>query len=142
MFPIGLYNLLSNDPGIKAALGTRIGGDTGIWPIVAADEAPAPYIVYFQVHREVVLSYEGVNRTQELRYQFSCFADPPYDNVKLLAQAVKDLLDGFTGKLSDGSIIGQSLPNSEHDEVEEFFKATIFSTVLDYTFIVTAPVSE
>ena|SRR5882757_704331 len=142
MFPTGLYALLSGDPGIATALGPRTDGTKGIFPLVAPEEVQYPYIVYFQVHRENVLSYAGVNRTQELRYQFSCYAGPPYDNAKLLAQAVKDLLDGFTGRLSDGSIVGQTLPISEHDESEEFFKATVFGVVLDYTFIVTAPASE
>lgn len=142
MFATGLYSLLSGNPGIKSALGVRPAGDSGIFPMTAMEQTELPYIVYFQVHREVVLSYQGVNRTQELRYQLSCYAGPPYDKVRLLAQAVKDLLDGFTGVLSDGSVVGQTLSNSEQDTSEEYFKATVFGVLLDYTFIVTAPASE
>ncbi len=136
----GIVALLAADPGVRSALNLpRSDGSNGIYPSVAPDEALMPYVVYTQVHREVVLSYQGVNKLAELRFQFSCYG-PTYKTAKLsLAAALKNALDGFTGVLPDAdqSFVGQTIPNSEHDETESAFKATVYGIILDYTFIAT-----
>jgi len=136
MFTDGLSSLLSGDPGIAAIVGTsRKDGTNGVFPNVAPDEVLIPYIVYTQTARGVILSFDGVNQLQSLRFQIACYGTP-YRAVKNLAQAVKKVLDGYTGQLTDGSIIDNVIPNAEHDEMEPIFKATMYGVILDYSFSV------
>jgi Protein of unknown function (DUF3168) len=129
----GLFTLITSDPGVKAALN----GKTSVYPNIAPDETSLPYIVYTQIARSVILTYQGVNRLQETRIQFSCYG-ASYKTAKSLAGAVKNLLDGFTGLLGDGTILEHSMPVSEHDEVERELKATVYGIHLDYAFWATS----
>lgn len=138
MFVEGLENLLANNPTIQATLGVpRKNGDNGVFPSTAPDQVQLPYVVYTQVHREPVLSYQGVNAFQEVRFQLSCYGGS-YKTVKTLANNVKNLLDGFTGLLSEGTVVGQTIPVSEHDSAEPVFHATVYGVILDYSFLVIA----
>jgi len=137
MFIEGLFSLLANDSGVSGILGTnRSDGTTGIFPNVAPDSVNIPYMVYTEVHREPILSYEGVNPLQTLRFQLACYGSP-YLTVKQLAEAIKNVLDGFVGELSDGSVVGSSMPLSEHDESEPIFHGTMYGVILDYSFVTT-----
>ncbi len=138
MFVEGLVSLLANDAGVKPLLQPsppRKDGTNGVFPNVAPDEVNLPYIVYTQVHRENILSYQGVNRLQFLRFQISCYA-ANYKASKTLAMKARLLLDGFVGTLSDGSLLEQTIPQSEHDAPEAVFKGTVYGTHLDYLFAV------
>lgn len=135
MIESGIFTLLSTDANIAAILGTSRSDKTkGVFPNIAPDEVVLPYLVYQEIHRESFITYGGVNRFQGKRLQFSCFGST-YLGAKTLAKAVKDVLDGYTGTLSDGTFIGNTIPNSEHDEIEPSFKATIYSVILDYNFM-------
>lgn len=135
MFIEGIVGLLNSDPGVKASLGAG-----GIWANIAPDSPVIPYVVYTQVSRQANIVYGGVNPTTELRFQFACYGNP-YIAVKKLANAVKAVLDGFQGQLADpdNTYVGQTIPVSEHDQVESAFKATIYGVILDYHFIVYSP---
>jgi hypothetical protein len=134
----GLVTVLINDAGVKAQLGLSR-SDNGVFPSIAPDEVMMPYIVYTQVSREVIMSFQGVNRLQKTRIQFSCYG-ASYKAAKLLAKAVKNVLDGFTGLLtdSDATIVENTIPESEIDSPEQEFKATVFGVHLDYAFWATS----
>ena len=137
MFVEGLFSLLSNDPNIRALVGTnRPDNTTGIFPTEAPDESNIPYIVYMQAGRTPILSFQGVNQLQEIRVEISCYGSP-YKTVKQLAQAVKNALDGFTGELADGSVVGNTIPSGEHDEAEPMYHGTLYGIIMSYTFVTT-----
>ena len=143
MFIEGIGNLIASDPTVQSILGTpstRADKANGIWAVIAPDEPLLPYITYMEIHSESILTYAGVNPTREIRYQFSIFGST-HKSVKLLSNAVRAVLDGFQGQLNDPDnvYIGHSMPISEHDEVERELKATIYSSILDYQFIVYSP---
>jgi hypothetical protein len=142
MFVEGLYSLLANNVTLKTALGVpRTDNYSGIFSQIAPEEVLLPYIVYFQVHREPVLSFQGVNKFQTIRLQLSCYG-ASYKDARLLANIVKNILDGFTGELSEGTIVGNTIPVSEHDEAEPVYKATVYGTHLDYSFTIIAKDGE
>jgi hypothetical protein len=98
-----------------------------------------PYVVWQQVSASQVISYQGVNRLQSATFQFACYAASFFAAHKL-AQAVKSVLDGFLGSVSNGGspviltqIEGAWL-ETERDLIEEVPHGTIFSDVVDYKF--------
>jgi hypothetical protein len=133
----GIAALLVNDAGVKAILGvSRNDGTNGVFPSIAVEAPTLPYIVYQQIDRNPVLSYQGMNRLGMPRFQISCYGNP-YKTVKQLANAVKNVLNGFQGALSDvdQTYVNNIILNSEHDETESVFKATLYGVILDYEFI-------
>lgn len=143
MFVEGLVSLLASDAGVQATLGTtksRSDGANGIWPDIAPKDPLYPYVVYTLIHSDPVISFQGTNPTTEYRYQFSCVA-ASFKLAKLLTNAIKNVLDGFTGNLSDpdNTALLQSMKLSEHDEVVVELKATAWMTLLDYHFVVNSP---
>lgn len=138
MFVEGLYLLLASNAGIIAVVGapgTRSDSRSGIFPNVAPDEPPMPYLVYVQASRATVLSYAGVNRLQQARFRFLCYAST-YKVAKQLAQAVKLALDGFVGLLGDAgqTPLEQTIPSLEVDVPEPMLHGTTYGIALDYDF--------
>lgn len=142
MFVDGLYNLLVGTSSITSLLGTsRKDGTSGIFPSIAPEEVTMPYLVYTEVHREVVLVYAGVNAFQTIRMQFSAYGSV-YRQAHLLANAVKALVESFTGQLSEGTLIEQVLPQLEMDQPEPIYKGTKYAVILDYSFNIVANQGE
>lgn len=132
----GLVAYLPTVPVLASALNisTRSDGSNGIWPAIAPDEPLAPYIVFVQIGRTTTLSYQGINRLQQAKFRFSCYA-VSYRSAKYLAEALKGALDGLVTLLPDGTPLESTEAGTEVDDVEQDLKATIYATHLDYTFV-------
>ena len=112
----------------------RSDGTTPIWPGIAPDEALMPYITFVQVGRATILSYDGINRLQQAKFRFSCYA-ASYRSAKYLAEYLKGALDGLVMLLPDGTPLESTEAGTEADDIETDMKATVYSTHLDYTFV-------
>jgi len=136
MFVEGLVKVLSADATVQSL----IGNPARVWANIAPDEPLMPYVVYTTIHSEPVISYDGTNPTTEYRFQFSCSA-ASYKLAKNVSNAIKNVLDGFIGAIGDPDnvVLEQSIKLSEHDEIERELKATTYTIVLDYHFIVNSP---
>ena len=131
----GLAALIPSNPAVGAVLGIpRLDKTSGVFPNTAPDEVLMPYIAFMQVSRSTIMSYQGVNRLQQARFRFSCYG-PTYRTAKILAESLKLLLDGYTGLLADGTNLENTIPDTEVDTSESVFKATLYATHVDYTFV-------
>ena len=132
----GLYLLLKADSGVQTQLGTpgtRSDQNSGIFPVQAPEECTMPYIVYQQVGADQVISFAGVNRTQEARFRFSCYATT-YLGAKNLVKALKNVMNGLLTTLPDSEatpVMGAWL-ETEDDGVESFTRGTIYADYVDY----------
>lgn len=131
----GLYKLLSTDSGIIALLGNARGDQTtGIFPVVAPKEVTVPYIVYEQASNNISMSMSGINRTQEGRFRFHCFA-ADYPTARKVAQAIKKTLGGLVGTLTDvdATPVQDATPNFEGDgPIDGELRNTIYHHIIDF----------
>lgn len=91
---------LSSAPTIQALLGTvstRRDQQTGIFPILAPEQVPMPYIVMSEIGGAPATdSYNGANALQDERWRFSCYGST-YKQAKTVAKALKQVLLDLIG---------------------------------------------
>lgn len=107
MIADGLFSLLSGAGTVQSILGLpadRKDKTTGVFKVQMPESASMPALVFFQVAGESLFSMDGPDALRFVRYQFSCFGKAPADAAGL-QRAVRKILEGFTGTLSDGSVI-------------------------------------
>lgn len=106
----GIYSLLTADATLSALVGTRI------YPVFIPESAETPCLSYQLVSSSVDLN---LDRTvvREKRIQFDAFA-PTYAVVKQIQTALADILEGYSGTLSDGSTVIDCSPGVSLDDWE------------------------
>lgn len=115
----GLYSLLAGASQVTAVLGTRTKNDSGIWAGQKREAGAYPAIVISESPGgETLMTMDGPDALRFRRFQFSCYAKS-YLAAKQLAAAVRAVLDGFTGPLSDGTIVQNIKTETEFDTWEE-----------------------
>lgn len=82
-----LYSTVTAAAGVTALVGTRV------YPVRAPQEATAPYVTYRRVSDLPHLTHGLESDSGAGRWQFDCYA-PTYAQVKAVAQALKDALNG------------------------------------------------
>lgn len=87
---IALVNVLKNDAGVAAIVGTRI------YPDPAPQDAPRPLISYWRVSTQRIQSHDGAISIARPRIQVNSVGDT-YLSAKTLANAVRTALDGYRG---------------------------------------------
>jgi len=140
MLEEGLTKLIAGNSGVNTILGTNRSDKTnGIFPVLAPKEVTVPYIVFEQVSNDTNETLEGVNKLQDARYRFKCYA-ADYHTAMKLYHKLKMALAGFTGTLGDGDatpvsyctpIFEAALP------IEEAYRATIWGRVIDFRIFYT-----
>ena len=131
----GLQTALANDAGLQSFIGTpstRSDKTTGIFPLVAPEQVPMPYVVMQQVSGSPVSSMEGTNRLTLTRWRFSCYGTT-YKQAKQLARALKMAMISLNGPLPSGNaVIMGSWAVMETDDLEVVPHATIYTVHSDF----------
>ena len=96
MFVEGLYNLLAGDPGLNALVNGRISGLQ-----LQSDCVPALTYQIVGGSSDPTFTTSGL---QKVRVQFDAFA-ASYIAAAQVRDAVRILLNGYQGALSDGTFI-------------------------------------
>ncbi len=102
MIQDGLYSLLSEDPKLSAIVGDRI------TPVLLPEGSTTPALTYMVAggSSDPTFSTSGMQR---LRVQFDVHADPKdkagYRAAIQAREALRLLLDGYRGMLSDGTYL-------------------------------------
>lgn len=133
MLSTGLFNLIKNDSGVQAIVGTvatRSDRVPGIFPVLAPKECTTPYVVYSQHSGDPIKSMDGANKTQFAVYTIMCCA-ADYPMLKKLSKAIKALLDGYTGTLSEGTLVESSFCFDRGDDIEPQLKGTLYKSRID-----------
>jgi hypothetical protein len=141
-----LYQVLINDPGLVALLGTpdqRKGKNnkpnTGVFLAAAPSEVKAPYIVYNQLFGAPVKSMAGTNRFRYDTFDFTVWAGSA-TSAHIVGVALKAALDGIFGEYSNGlspvamTYINSSFQNSERDVFDQELHESLYGFSVDYTF--------
>jgi Protein of unknown function (DUF3168) len=134
-----LQTYLAADAGMQAQLGTqasRADKTTGIFPLLAPDQVPMPYVVMQQVSGSPLQeSTAGTGRLQTSRWRFSCYGTT-YKNAKTLAQALRLAMLSMLGAFSGAAIqISGAWLKLETDDAEPILHGTIYATHLDFEIV-------
>lgn len=97
MIDTGLYTLLSTAPLITALCDTRI------YPDVRPILAKYPLIEFKEITGRGDPTFETSGLQRDL-YQFDCYGETKKD-AALLRDALRQTLNGYTGLLSDGTLL-------------------------------------
>lgn len=134
-----LQTYLAADAGMQTQLGTpttRTDKTTGIFPTLAPDQVPMPYVVLQQISGSPLQeSTQGTGRLQTSRWRFSCYGTT-YKNSKLLAQALRLAMISMLGAFSTAAIqVSGAWLKLEADDTEPIPHGTIYSTHLDFEIV-------
>jgi hypothetical protein len=100
MIEQGLYQLVTTDPTIAAAVGADANGTTRAYWVLASQGATIPFLVFSCVATTDHPSMAGPTGLREGLYQISCYATTYYAS-RAIAKAVRSALDGYKGPLPD-----------------------------------------
>lgn len=135
-----LQTYLAGQGSIQFLIGTpatRTDKQTGIFPTLAPDTVPAPYIVLSQVSGEPgAINMKGTNNLQIQRWRFSCYGST-YKAAKNLARVVRLVLLSLDGSVGNGTYVSGSWHKLEADDAQPIPHGTIYSTHLDFEIIYT-----
>lgn len=129
----GLYSLIVGDPVVSAILNARpfprgAVKTSGLFPMQMPEGDPLPAIVYQEIFGEGTMTQDGPDPLQYSRMQFDVYGEN-YKSCKALARALRQLLEGTTGALADGTLLFSAERVSEIDTFEE--SPFVFRTTLD-----------
>lgn len=130
----GLWNLLTSSTDMQSLLGTpqtRTDKSTGIWPNVLPKMPLYPAVVFNQLPGgETLFTMDGPMTFREAdRLLFSCYALNPVD-AKRISRKVRQVLEGFAGTLSDGSVVYMIKAANEEDAFED--SPGIYKTPIEF----------
>ena len=120
-----IYNLLSNDPTVSGLVSTKI------FPYLAIEDINEPYIVYSQEGLEPTDDKDGVSRLDTIQYDIEMW-DTNAINIKALADAVRDVLDRYTGTVEGLNIQSVKYMGEDTQYMDE--KSRIYLTMQSYSF--------
>jgi hypothetical protein len=122
MVEIAIRDLLLADTTVSGKVGTRI------YPVVLPTDCAYPAITYQLISDTSSPTLTSTGQQQK-RVQIDCWSKT-YLEAKQLQTAVRAVLDGFAGALSDGTLI----QNCQHDNAVDFFEdsALVHRAMSDY----------
>lgn len=139
MLAEGLYAVLTTNASLQALLGTasaRKDKTTGIFPIMAPEEVPMPYIVFQQVSgAPLQTSMAGTGPLREERWRFSCYGTK-YKNAQELARVLNQVMISINGTLPAGEAEVHGVWETlAADDFETVPHATIYTAHRDYNIV-------
>jgi hypothetical protein len=118
MLSEGLYGLLSGEPTIQKVIAQMPDKTYAVFPAQMPPDCPLPAIAFMQISGSGCPTMEGAEAFHVTRMQFSCYGET-YIAAKKLATAARRFLEGFNGKLADGSEVDTMTLVLESDGFEE-----------------------
>jgi hypothetical protein len=139
MIEAGIFNLLTTDPTTYALLGTRL------YPIQGVPDNPDyPYVTYQDVAAHSEYTFEPTEeRIKRIQFDIWCggidnsVSPNNYSVGRAIIIAIRNLLSGYAGTLSDGSRVifcsrGEELDNFDVD-------SRSYRSVVEYEFDFSEP---
>lgn len=122
MIEQGIYSLLANDATIKSLVANRI------YPVLLPTNVAYPAISYQDISASSGATMDGSGERMK-RIQFSIWSKA-YADGKAVQAAIRNLLDGYSGTLSDGSVLQNVRADNELDGYEK--DLLLFQAVIDF----------
>lgn len=124
MIEAGLTALLSENAPLQALIGSCL------YPVMLPENTAYPCVSYQGVSASSEYSLSGTSERWK-RLQFDVWGQT-YSSVKAVVSALDDVLDGFSGPLSDGTVIVGAFRGVELDLSEPYSRT--YRTMVEYTF--------
>lgn len=128
MLEAGLYSLLTGDATLAALIGTRL------FPVMVNEHdmpvnAGDPSCVSYQVVAGSTTYTLEPTQYSDRRIQFDIWS-VKYSDSKSIAQAIRNVLSGYSGVLTDGTQVLSALQENEIDDFES--DSRIFRVMSEY----------
>jgi hypothetical protein len=129
MFYAGLNSLLTGDAPLMATLGEAPR------PLVLPERPAYPSLTYQDITSLDRYTLDGKSGQQK-RVQFDAWS-PRYAECKAVTHALRNLLSGFTGTLSEGTRV---LGAYRENEIDDWgFDGRAFRITAEYRFLIVEP---
>jgi hypothetical protein len=120
LFEQGLYQLLTQDQGDPLTGRTSVAsliGDRAFW-LLAPKETRTPFVVMQLVVTQDTYSAQGANKLRIKHVQFDSYgttSTDPLTGVVVVSDAIRKLLQSFSGQLPDGTPINGCIVTRDMD---------------------------
>jgi hypothetical protein len=134
MIEQGLYQLITSDAGVKAAVGTDANGTTRAFWILAPQGATVPFLVFSRVSTGDNYDTSGPIGLRDGLFQVVCYSTTYYGSRKV-AEVVRKFLENYSGTLpdTDATVVSQVFIEKDFDDrYEEGFKGFIYGAYLQF----------
>lgn len=135
----GIYAVLTTNTAMRAVLGTvatRSDKTTGIFPMIAPEEVPMPYLVFQQVSGQPLqTSMQGTGPLRTERWRFTSYGTT-YKNAAELGRVLNQVMISIIGTLPAGQAEVQGVwEKLAADDSEPILHGTLYAHHRDYEII-------
>ena len=128
MIEKGLYELLTQDTGVSALVGSKV------FHILAPKGTAIPFVVISRVATEDCYDMAGTAGLRSALFQFDCYGSDFYTS-RSISLAVRQLLENYRGTLGDGSKVSAVITEKDWDmPYEEGGKGFVYRALLGFRF--------
>lgn len=124
MIEIGVVSLLEANSALTALIGTRL------YPVLLPEVATYPCVTYNVVSSTNDYTFETKEISRK-RIDFNCFGET-YIDCKAVKQALRNVVDGYVGTLTDGTRVLGTFSGTELDFFEDH--ARVYRVLAEYIF--------
>jgi hypothetical protein len=130
----GIFQLVSQNSGVQAAVGSDANGTTKAFWILAPQGAILPFLVFSRVATTDTYAMSGSMGFREALFQVVCYATTYYAS-RSVAEVVRKFLENYTGTLpdTDSTVVNAVLIEKDWDDkYEAGSKSFIFGAYLQF----------
>jgi hypothetical protein len=132
MIEQGLYQLITQNAAVQAAVGLDVNGVAKAYWVLAPQGASLPFLIFSRVGTTDLTTVDGPLGIREGLFQLVCYA-PNYYTSRTVASTLRDLLITYTGTLpdADATVVKSIIIDKDWDaHYEEGNKSFIFAAYL------------
>ena len=130
----GLYQLVTSDAGIKAAVGVDANGTTRAYWILAPQGAAVPFLIFSRISTGDSYAMSGATGLRDGLFQIVCYSTTFYGS-RVVANSVRTFLQNYKGTLpdSDATVVDGVLVEKDFDDrYESGQKSFIYGAFLQF----------
>jgi hypothetical protein len=113
----GLFQLITSNPTIAAAVGPDANGIARAWWVLAPQGATLPFLILSRVATTDNYAMSGPTGLREGLFQIACYATTYYGS-RSVADAVRKFLGGYKGTLpdADATVVDAVIVEKDFDD--------------------------
>jgi hypothetical protein len=132
MIEQGLFQLVTLNPTIQAAVGADVNGTTKAWWVLAPQGSVLPFLVFSRVSTADTYAMSGPTQKREAVFQIVCYSTSYYGS-RTIAKAVRTYLGSYKGTLPDGTVVDGVIVDKDWDDrYEEGSKSFVYGAYLQF----------
>ena len=130
----GLFQLVTQDAAVKAAVGTDANGTTKAYWVLATQGAVLPFLVFSRISTTDPYAMSGTIGMREGLFQIVTYASTSnYFTFRAIADTVRNCLKDYTGTLPDGTVVKSVIIEKDWDhQFEEGGKGFTYGAYLQF----------